>query len=75
MPQHNLTFTVPERPVGNADIIFTVYQDGEKFGELRVSRGAAVWFPANKVKGYRLSWDQVDRLARDFGHYGEKRAT
>ena len=75
MSQHNLTFTVPERPVGNADIIFTVYEDGEKFGELRVSKGAVVWFPANKVKGYRLSWTQIDRLAIESGRYGEKRST
>ena len=67
MAQHQVKFTVPERPVGHADIIFTVLQDGEKFGELRVSKGNVVWIPVNKVYGHRLRWTQLDRLARRYG--------
>jgi hypothetical protein len=73
--RHRVDFNVPDRPLAHADVIFTVYEDDEKFGELRVSKGAAVWFPVNKVKGYRLSWSQLDRLAQEHGRYGEKRTT
>ncbi|MEX2119318.1 MAG: hypothetical protein WD847_06975 [Pirellulales bacterium] len=70
---HNVTFNVPDRPLGNADVVFTVSKDGEKFGELRISKGAVVWFPMNKVNGYRLLWSQFDRLAQEHGRSGEKR--
>ncbi len=75
MAEHRVHFNVPDRPLAHADVIFTVYEDEEKFGELRVSKGAAVWFPANKVKGFRLSWKQLDTLAREHGRSGEKRGT
>jgi hypothetical protein len=35
--------------------------------ELRVSRGAVVWIPAEKSKGHRLRWRQIDRLAQEHG--------
>jgi hypothetical protein len=70
MSQHKVKFTVPERPVGNADIIFTVYADQEKFGELRLSKGNIVWYPANKVYGYTLTWTKLDDLAREHGRQG-----
>ncbi len=75
MAQHRVHFDVPDRPLAHADIIFTVHEDSEKFGELRVSKGAVVWFPANKVNGYRLSWKQLDRLAQAHGRSGQKRTT
>ena len=72
MGQHRVNFDVPDRPLAHADVIFTVYEDDDKFGELRISKGAVVWFPANKVRGYRLSWKQLDRLAQK-GSRGGKR--
>lgn len=73
MAQHKVHFNVPDRPLAHADVIFTVFEDEQKFGELRISKGAVVWFPANKVNGYRLSWAQLDRLAREFGRRDQKR--
>jgi len=71
---HKVNFNVPDRPLAHADVVFTIYENEEKFGELRVSKGAAVWFPGKKVIGYQLSWSQFDKLARMHGRYGEKRA-
>ena len=68
MAQHKVSFNVPARPLSHADIIFEVEQDGEKFGELRVSKGALVWFPRNKKIGYRISWKKFDELAREGRH-------
>jgi hypothetical protein len=70
MAQHNVKFTVPERPVGNADIIFTVFENQEKFGKLRISKGNIVWYPGKKVYGYALSWSKLDELAREHGRQG-----
>ena len=67
---HDVRFSVPERPVGNADIEFHVRKDEELCGRLKVSKGAIVWLPGNKSRGYRLTWDQMDRLAREYGRRG-----
>lgn len=75
MAQHKVHFNVPDRPLAHADVIFTVFEDDEKFGELRISKGAAVWFPVNKVYGHRLTWKQLDRLMRDEGRGNQKRTT
>ena len=72
---HKVSFNVPDRPLAHADVIFTVFRDDEKFGELRVSKGALVWFPVNKVNGYRLGWETFDRLARRGRRPREKRTT
>jgi hypothetical protein len=72
MGQHRVNFNVPDRPLAHADVIFTVYEDDDKFGELRVSKGAVVWFPANKVRGYRMNWKQLDRLAQKSTRGGKR---
>ena len=57
---HKVTFEIPSRPVGFADIVSVVRKNNEKFGELRVSKGAVVWFPKLKWKARRLTWTQID---------------
>lgn len=64
---HDVKFSIPSCPVGVADIGFTVRRNGRKFGELRISKGTVVWMPADASYGRRLSWLQIDRLARDHG--------
>jgi hypothetical protein len=67
MPVHQVTFNVPERPVGKSDIVFTVYENGEKHGELRISKGALDWIPGGtwSSKPFRLTWRRLDALARE----------
>ena len=67
MASHTVKFNVPSRPLSHADIIFSVREDHEKFGELRISQGALVWFPRNKQIGYRMSWKKLDELFREEG--------
>lgn len=64
---HDVTFEVPARPLGKKDLVFVVRRNRAKFGELRISRGAVVWIPADKSKGRRLTWTQLDRLAQSNG--------
>lgn len=70
MAQHTVTFQVPDRPVGKKDIVFTIMQDNELFGRLKVSKGAVVWLPGRASKGYRLNWSKLDEAAREYGHRG-----
>jgi hypothetical protein len=67
MAKHDVEFSVPLRPLGNADIEFTVYRDGDKFGDLRVSKGAIEWIPYDKTYGTKFTWAQFDRLAGEHG--------
>jgi hypothetical protein len=68
MPRHDVTFTLPERRLGNSDAIFTVQSDDMRLGTLKVSKGALVWCPANKKRGFYLRWDDFDRVMRRDGH-------
>lgn len=67
MPRHDVRFTIPERGLGNADIEFAVYQDGERLGLLKVSKGAVVWRHANKKLGRVMDWATLDRLMQAEG--------
>lgn len=67
---YEATIRVPERPVGNKDIVFKVRKNGDILGHLKVSKGAVVWLPGNKSKGFRLNWDQFARLAEENGRRG-----
>jgi hypothetical protein len=67
---HRVTFTIPHRPLGKADVTFDVALDDDRLGELLISKGAVVWFPAHKKYGYKLSWSRFDRLAVEHGTRG-----
>jgi hypothetical protein len=64
MAKHKVNFNVPDRPVGNVDIVFTVRQDDDKFGELRISKGGLVWYPRNSKTGYPVTWKDLDKFAK-----------
>jgi hypothetical protein len=67
MARHEVRFTIPERRLGKADIEFAVYQDGERLGLLKVSKGAIVWRQANKKRGLVMGWATFDRLMQREG--------
>ncbi len=74
MARHDVRFTIPERKLGNSDIEFAVYSDDERLGALKISKGAIVWCPANKKRGYVMGWDAFDRTMRDQGRRETRRA-
>lgn len=67
MAQHEVKFTVPERPLGKADVEFAITRDGESLGRLKVSNGTIVWVPKNKSYGYKLGWVKFDELMQNNG--------
>ncbi len=63
MPRrHEVTFTVPQRPMGNAAILFEVAVDGEDFGDLRIRRGGLDWKPKNAQHRRRYIADPTGSL-------------
>jgi hypothetical protein len=64
---HDVTFTVPDRPLGHNDVIFTVRQSGRILGNLKVSKGALVWRPGRGKQSYKLTWSQFHGAAKEKG--------
>ena len=50
-----------ELPVGNVDIKVIVEQDGERLGELRISRGSVDWKPGQGEAHVALEWEPLRR--------------
>ncbi len=67
MAKHTVTFTIPERKLGKADITFNIKRDNFKIGRLNVSNGCIVWVPKDRSKGYGMSWVDFDLLMKEKG--------
>ncbi len=65
MAEHEISISIPPKMVQNVDVVFEVYSDGEKLGELHVSKGTIDWHPRNLRRIASLSWEQFDRIMRD----------
>lgn len=61
---HDVTFTVPVRPLGLNDVVFVVRESGEVLGTLKVSKGALVWRPGKGKHSYKLPWGQFDAIIK-----------
>ncbi len=64
MASHRVTFNIPERELGRADIEFRVQRNGSLLGTLKISRGAVVWTPAYAQRGRKVSWTKFDEFMR-----------
>ena len=75
MGNHQLfvSLEVPHMEVKTKDVTFYVYEDGEKFGELRLSRGAVVWRGRNDKDGRKMRWRKFDRLMQERARRAERR--
>jgi hypothetical protein len=62
---HDVSFNVPNRPLGKSDIEFSIAKNGAKLGTLKISNGSIVWFPAGVVNGHRMTWTQLDKLMKE----------
>ena len=65
--EHKVTFSIPDRKLGKASIVFKVLRGGERFGTLNISKGRLVWIPKGQQKGYRISWKSFDSFAQEQG--------
>lgn len=65
---HDVFFTIPERPLGRADVEFKIKRNGKAFGRLRVSEGSIDCIPPNGQKPYRIYWGEFADFAKQKGH-------
>ncbi|QCO15526.1 hypothetical protein D3869_09955 [Azospirillum brasilense] len=60
---------MPKLEVLNSDIVLEVVTDGEKTGELHISKGSLDYYPANsKKKHYRVSWTKLAEILEEHGN-------
>ncbi len=65
MAKHTVSFTVPKRALGRADVQFSIKQDKSVLGTLTVSNGSIVWFPKGRTNGLKIRWSKFDRMMRN----------
>ena len=62
MAKHDVSFTVPERPLGKADVVFQIKRGGKVLGRLKVSNGTIVWVQKDKTYGFKMNWQDFDEI-------------
>lgn len=67
MAKHDVSFLIPERQLGKADVEFSVKRDGKALGRLKVSNGSVVWVPKDKTYGYKMNWVKFDSMMQENG--------
>ncbi len=67
MAKHKVSVRIPKMRLSNADVAFAVVRDGEKLGELHVSKGAVVWKPRDKTYGKRVGWTELAEFVEAHG--------
>jgi CRISPR/Cas system-associated protein Csm6 len=62
VPKHHIEISLPTKPLKNVDTTISVWSDGEKLGELRVSRGTLDWKSARRKTVKSISWERLAAL-------------
>lgn len=70
---HDVSFNIPERQLGRADITFTVKDGGSVLSTLTVSNGSVVWFPKGTTYGCKMGWNKFDKTMQDHATRQERR--
>ena len=73
MAKHDVSFNIPRRPLGKADVEFQVKQGGALLGTLAISNGSIVWFPKGTSYGCKMSWGKFDKFIQESATRIEKR--
>jgi len=68
MAKHDVVMSQPKDQLIRADIKFSIKVNGEKLGELHISKGNVEWWPkGNKKNKCRLTWTRFAELFEDKG--------
>lgn len=62
MPRHSIEITLPSKPIKNADTVIGVWSDGDKLGELRISKGTVDWRRGSKKTWKYITWEKFADL-------------
>ena len=67
MAKHNVTFNLPNLELGNTDANICIIQDGEKLGEITISKGGIDYYPKKKKRPITISWSRFDEIMKKEG--------
>lgn len=67
MPRHSISMKQPRERIMNADIEFTIKENGKKLGELHISKGNVQWTPKNSRQTKKIRWSQFAKLMEEYG--------
>ena len=73
MAKHDVSFALPQRPLGRSDVEFRVKRNGRVHGTLEVSNGSVVWFPKGTKYGLKVGWAKFDKMMQENASRFEKR--
>lgn len=73
MAKHDVSFNIPQRALGKADVEFLVKRDGTVLGTLAVSNGSVVWFPKGTTYGLKVGWKKFNHMMQEYATRFEKR--
>jgi hypothetical protein len=63
MASHLVEMKIPTtKVVQHADVVFEVYDDDGKMGELRVSQGGVDWYPRGAQIPAKVSWEKFNAV-------------
>ena len=62
MPRHRIEINQPPKVVMHSDVSFVVYSDGQRLGELAISKGTIDWKPANRRTAISMNWERFASL-------------
>lgn len=66
MAKHDIEVDVPARRIVNTDLTVVVKSDGNKLGELRISKGTVDWRPAKRQRSISMRWETFARLIEEW---------
>jgi len=66
MAHHNLVLHLPGVELGKSDAEFTIYQNSEVLGKIKISKGGLDYYPFKKKKPIKIQWSQFDQMIRDW---------
>ena len=61
MPRHDVEIAIPPKVVVNSDVRFVIRSDGQKLGELLVSKGTVAWVPGHSPQAIHIRLGAVRR--------------
>lgn len=59
---HEINVELPRMELGNTDMKVFIHSNGEKLGEIRMSKGTIDYFPAHKQYSMSLTWAEFDNM-------------
>jgi hypothetical protein len=63
MASHDVSFRIPQKFIWAKDVEFEIKSNGEKLGELLISKGNLEWVPrGNSANKFSLTWNKFAQL-------------